>query len=305
MTTATRKLGIALGSGSAKGWAHIGVLRELGERGLRPDVVAGASIGSLVGAAYASGQLDVLEDWARKLTRLDVLRLLDASFSGGVIAGNRVMSAIGKLLEDRPIEELPVAFGAVATDLETGGEVWLREGPMLTAMRASSGLPGLFAPTRYEGRWLIDGGVVNPVPVSLCHALGADAVIAVNLNGDVLSRRRSDAGPRAASAAGNGEDTGGLERIGEMLGSLFGSFNRERTQIPGIIDVMGASIDIMQERITRSRMAGEPPDMLVEPPLKTVELLDFHLADDVIEAGRKAVRDMPRRRFDDLAELVA
>ena len=177
------KVGLALGSGSARGWSHIGVLRALEERGIRPTIVSGASTGSLVAASYASGQLDALESWARTLSKMDVWRLLDATFAGGgVMRGNRLMRAVGEQLSDRDIESLACEFGAVAADLHTGREIWIRKGSMLEAVRASSGLPGLFTPIRHEGRWLIDGGVVNPVPVSLCRAAGADFVIAVNLN---------------------------------------------------------------------------------------------------------------------------
>ncbi|MBT8088015.1 MAG: patatin-like phospholipase family protein, partial [Gammaproteobacteria bacterium] len=176
-------MGLALGSGSARGWSHIGVLRALLEHGIRPAVVSGASTGSLVAAAYASDQLDKLEAWVRTLTKIDVWRLLDATLAGGgIIRGNRVMQAVARQLEDRPIEDLARKFGAVAVDLYTGEEVCIQQGSMLNAVRASSGLPGLLTPIRHDDRWLIDGGVLNPVPVSLCRALGADYVIAVNLS---------------------------------------------------------------------------------------------------------------------------
>ncbi len=176
-------VGLALGSGSARGWSHIGVLRALEARGIRPAIVTGASTGSLVAAAYASGQLDALESWVRTLTKMDVWRLLDASLTGGgMMRGNRLMRAIGEQLEDHAIETLAHPFGAVAVDLYRGKEVWIQTGSMLNAVRASSGLPGLFTPILHDGRWLIDGGVLNPVPVSMCRALGADYVIAVDLS---------------------------------------------------------------------------------------------------------------------------
>ena len=182
----TPRVGLALSSGSARGWAHIGVIRALADRGLSPSVVTGASVGALVGAGYASGTLDPLQEWVCKLTQLDVWRLVDATFrGGGVMTGNRLMAAVAECVTDRPIEGLPLAYGAVATDLYTGDEVWLREGSLIGAVRASSGLPGLLAPTWYQDRWLIDGGVVNPLPVSMCRALGADIVIAVDLSRSV------------------------------------------------------------------------------------------------------------------------
>jgi NTE family protein len=176
------RLGLALGSGSARGWSHIGIVDALAERGLRPDVIAGASVGALVGAACAAGRLGELERWVCTLTQRDVWRLVDTTFrGGGVMSGNRLMSTIAEQIGDAPIESLAMSFGAVAADLYTGEEIWLREGSFMAAVRASSGLPGLLAPTWHQQRWLIDGGVVNPVPVSLCRALGADVVIAVDL----------------------------------------------------------------------------------------------------------------------------
>jgi NTE family protein len=256
------KLGIALGGGAARGWAHIGVLRALAERGLEPQCIAGASIGALVGAAAATGQLDKLEAWVRALSRLDVLKLLDARFRGGVIQGNRVMAAIEELLSDHRIEALQLRYGAVATDLESGREVWLRDGSMLAAVRASCALPGLFTPSRHDERWLIDGGLVNPVPVSLCYALGADVVIAVNLN------------------------TQRVRRLARRK-SLFEAW-LPNTEAPSMIEVLSGSIRIMQERIARSRLAGEPPQLELCPVID-LELMDFHRAEEAIEAGSEAV----------------
>jgi NTE family protein len=156
------RLGFALGSGSARGWAHIGIVQALAERGYVPDVIAGASVGALVGAAAAAGRLDALEQWVCALTQRDVWRLVDTTFrGGGVMTGNRLMDAIAGRIGDAPIESLPIPYGAVATDLYTGEEIWLRDGPYMTAVRASSGVPGLFAPTWHAGRWLIDGGVAG------------------------------------------------------------------------------------------------------------------------------------------------
>ena len=282
------RLGIALGSGAARGWSHVGVIEALVERGLRPTVVAGASVGSLAGVAYAAGRLENLRDWILTLRRLDVVRLLDARLlGGGLMSGNRVMEAVGELLTDTPIEHLDVTFGAVATDLQTGREVWLRKGTQLEAVRASSGLPGLFTPLRLRDRWLVDGGVVNPVPVSLCYALGADAVIAVNLNAHIVTRRRFDAPHHDHD--GPEEESSQLGRLAERIGGWIRSADRDKPDEPGILDVVGASINIMQERITRSRMAGEPPDVIVTPHLEDFQLMDFHRAEEAIAAGRAAV----------------
>lgn len=286
-------LGIALGSGAARGWAHIGVLKALAARGLSPQVVAGASIGALVGAAAATKQVDKLEDWVRALSRTDVLKLLDARFRGGVIEGNRVMAAIEDLLSDGPIEGLDARYGAVATDLRTGREIWLREGSLIAAVRASCALPGLFPPVRRDGRWLVDGGLVNPVPVSLCYALGADVVIAVNLN---AHRRNHISGHKASqrSSRPSTEEQGYLERFASLFDAL-----RPSSDDPSLLEVLSAAVNIMQERITRSRLAGEPPAVEVTPRVD-LELMDFHRADEAIEAGEQAVA-AAAAALDDLA----
>jgi NTE family protein len=293
------KIGVALGSGSARGWAHIGVLRALAERGIRPDVVVGASIGSLVGAAYASGQLDTLEAWAGDLSRMDVWRLLDTTIRrGGVMSGNRLMRAVRERLTDHEIQDLPIPFAAVATELDTGVEVWLRQGSMLDAVRASSGIPGMFTPTWYQDRWLIDGGVVNPVPVSTCRALGADYVIAVNLNAHLsgFTGRRRFPPPREEveelpEDVAEEDSPAGLERLTGLVHGLVDSLRAARgsESEPGLFDVVGASIAIMEDRITRSRMVGDPPDIVIEPDLPDFELMDFHRAAEAIPVGQEAV----------------
>jgi NTE family protein len=286
------KLGLALGSGSARGWAHIGVLHALAERGLKPAVTAGASVGALVGAAYASGRLAALEEWICTLTQTDVWRLVDATFlNGGVMSGNRLMTAVSRRIGDAPIEELAVAFGAVATDLYTGEEVWLRSGPVMQAVRASSGLPGLFTPMWHENRWLIDGGVVNPVPVSLCRALGAELVIAVDLSRPVTRATPRPGGDSAASAApAPATEEGGaiLKRWSGLVDGLVESF-RSRQHEPGLFEVMANSINIMQDRITRSRFELEPAELVLHPELADFQLLDFHRAREAIAAGRACV----------------
>jgi NTE family protein len=312
------KLGLALGAGAARGWAHFGVIRALEEMGLRPDIVCGVSIGSLVGGAWASGQIDVLEPWVRKLRWLDVLTLFDTTLGrGGFIEGNKLMSTIANLLEDQPIESLGTAFGAVATDLHTGGEVWLRSGSMLEAVRASSGLPGLFVPVNQHGRWLIDGGVVNPVPVSLCTALGADLVIAVNLNTDALNVHRRERERERSKRPSLKPDTDEgkkeneiLERLGAMVGSLIPSpsgnnSRKEDTAMaePSLFDVLADTIAIMQDRITRSRMAGEPPAVQICPRLGGMQILDFHKSEVAIEEGLRAV-ERSREELEYLRRLL-
>jgi NTE family protein len=288
-----RRIGLALGSGSARGWAHLGVLKALEERGIRPQVVSGASVGALVAAAYASDQVEPLEDWVRTLTRVDVWRLLDTTFrGGGVMRGNRLMQAIGEQIEDRRIEDLPVVFGAVAADLNTGEEIWLRDGSMLAAVRASSGMPGLFTPIWHKSRWMIDGGVVNPVPVTLCRALGADYVIAVNLNVPV-SQRWAGRRPQPeivpplleAPEKGNEASWASMDKWSELMGGLVESLRPSSSAGPGLFEVMAGSIHIMQEHIARSRMAGDPPNLTIAPDLGHFQLMDFHRAEEAIDIG--------------------
>ena len=290
------KIGLALGSGSARGWSHIGVLRALSDRGIKPTIITGASTGALVAAAHASEQLDALETWALELTKIDVWRLMDATFSGGgFMRGNRLMRTVGEHLEDRAIETLPRQFGAVAVDLDSGEEVWIRKGSMLEAVRASSGLPGLFTPIFHEGRWLIDGGVLNPVPVSLCRALGADYVIAVNLSRPAAknSRRKRKNAVKPQRHEGSTPEEGAelFARWSGLLENFMSSIRTDRqSDEPGMIDVIYATMSIMQDQISSNRMIGDPPDLIVTPNLDQFHLMDFHRAAEAIEAGRSAVQ---------------
>src|ERR1700685_1785818 len=183
------KVGLVLGAGAARGWAHIGALRELDALGLKLDVIVGSSIGSLVGGCYAAGRLDMLEAFARSLTRRRVLGLLDFSFTGsGLIGGQRLGARLEAGLGDLRIEDLPLQFAAVATEIGGGHEIWLRRGRLVDAIRASYALPGVFEPVKVDGRWLFDGAIVNPVPVSVARALGAERVIALNISSDRFGR---------------------------------------------------------------------------------------------------------------------
>ena len=183
------RIGLALGSGSARGWSQIGVIRELERAGISPEIVCGTSIGALVGAAYAAGEIDRLHDWVKGLRWQAVVSMIDLRMNGGLIEGGKLVEFFRTHFRDEGIERLPKAFGCVATELASGREIWLREGPVIDAVRASIALPGLFTPVERDGRLLVDGGLVNPVPVSLCRAMGADIVIAVDLNWDLIGRR--------------------------------------------------------------------------------------------------------------------
>jgi len=280
------RIGLVLGSGSARGWAHVGVIRALEEAGIRPDLVCGTSIGALVGAAYAAGELDRFEQWVLGMGFKDVLALMDVRLGGGMLKGERLMEFLRRNFVDRPIEELPMPFAAVATALQTGAEVWLRSGSTVEAVRASIALPALFTPVVQEGRILVDGGLVNPVPVSLARAMGAEIVIAVDLSSDIVGRYlRADA--RAEEPAGR---TGQwIRRLQDSLGKLRTSSDEASVpRLPSLLEVVASSIIVMQVRITRSRMAGDPPEVIVAPRLAYLGVLDFHRGQEAIEEGRRA-----------------
>ena len=286
------RIGLALGSGGARGWAHIGVLRALAEAGVEPQLIGGSSIGALVGGVYLSGRLDELESWARDLTKLKIIGYLDLQMSGGgMIAGNRLLAVLEQHLGDLRIEDLPIPFAGVATDLVNGHEVWLQRGRLVDALRASISLPGVFAPVRVDGRWLIDGGLVNPLPVSVCRAMGAQVTVAVNLNADVLGRLRTTAGlaPKAAefdllSEFPEAPTPDGRRAIGPVLRQIF----RRQPGTPSLFSVMAQSFNIVQDRVTRGRLAGEPPDISINLRLGHIGLLEFDRAAEAIEEGRAA-----------------
>lgn len=276
----TSRLGLVLGSGSARGWAHIGIIRALEEAGIRPDLVVGCSIGAFVGAAYADGDLDKLEQWVTQLSWQDVLALMDVGLDGGFIKGEKLMAFFQRQFVDVDMSALPLPFACVATDLETGREVWLRDGSVSAAVRASLALPGLFSPVARDDRLLVDGGLVNPVPVSLARALGADVVIAVDLGSDIVGKAlRPQNGSTASGWAGRLLTTLGLGRLKDM---------------PPVTSILATSIHIMQTRIARSRLAGDPADVLLAPRLAQLALMDYHRAPEAIAEGRATVlRMMP------------
>ncbi len=286
------RIGLALGGGSARGWAHIGVIRALNEAGIYPDIVCGTSIGALVGAAYVDGDLDRLDAWVRSLTLQTVVSFLDFSLNGGLIKGEKLIEYFRSHFVDRQIAELPLPFAAVATDLHSGREVWLQEGSVSDAVRASIALPGLFTPARLGGKWLLDGGLVNPVPVSLCRAMGADWVIAVDLNSDLLGRhlKRKPARPPRRKTPQEPETIADsvMAHIQSGMSQLGISQRDEEDRTPAMLDVLATSINIMQVLITRSRLAGEPADVMIAPHLAELGLMEFHRAATAIEAGQRA-----------------
>jgi len=288
------RIGLALGAGAARGWAHIGALRELIAMGVVPDVVAGSSIGALVGGCYAAGRLDDLEAFARSLNRRRVFGLLDFSFTGaGLIGGDKLRVRLNETIGALRIEDLPMRFAGVATELGTGHEVWLRRGPLIDAMRASYALPGVFEPVRIGRRWLIDGAVVNPVPVSVARALGAERVIALSIAID-------GAGRGATRHDGIEVDPGDDENAPAKRGGGLLRRRRPGASAPGLASVMVNAFNITQDRLMRSRLAGDPPDVLVNLKVGRYGVFEFDRAEDLIALGREAAR----RARDEIAECL-
>ncbi|NLT71848.1 MAG: patatin-like phospholipase RssA [Verrucomicrobiaceae bacterium] len=287
------RIGLALGSGSARGWSHIGVLGVLERAGVSVDIVCGTSMGALVGAAYTAGALDRLETWARDLTWQGVMGLLDFKISGGLVGGNKLLDVFREGLEDRGIESLPKPYAAVATELASGREIWLRDGPLIDAVRASIAVPGLFTPAERDGRLLVDGGLVNPVPVSLCRAMGADIVIAVDVNADLMGRKPLAPPEPVGETAEPSSPSGTFAAMmTKLTSSRIKSGPKNSVEMPSMLDVIGTSLNIMQVRITRSRLAGEPADILIQPRLADIATMDFHRAVPAIEEGQRAAERM-------------
>ncbi len=287
-------VGLALGSGSARGWGHIGVLRALHEAGIEPQIVCGTSIGSLVGAVYVCNRIDMLEDWVRGLHIREIVKYLDIKLvvGGGFVQAGRLMDSLSQYITDERIENLPKSFATLATDLNSGSEIWFRKGSIRNAVRASIALPGIFMPVKSGDNWLVDGGLVNPVPVSLCRALGAQVVIAVNLNGDIVGKHLRKIPESPGEDRGESAERKLLEKLSVSLKERATSLINHNSGAPGLLDVLASSINIMQDRITRSRMAGDPPDVMLTPRLGHIGLLEFDRAAEVIDEGRAAVRRM-------------
>lgn len=288
------KIGLALGGGAARGWAHIGVLKALRDIGIVPDIIAGTSIGAVVGGCYAAGHLDSLEGFALELTRRRVFGYLDFNLSGtGLISGQRLCDRLDRHLGDRAIEDLDTRFTAVATEIGSGHEIWLSRGKLVEAVRASYAIPGIFRPVKVNGRWLFDGALVNPIPVSVCRALGARYVIAVNLNADVCGRGavipHLDGSEEHDDAVVEPQPVKGKNGVAVrrlLQRQIFGKGD----EVPGISTVMVDAFNIVQDRIARSRLAGDPPDALISPRLSGIGLFDFHRADEMIALGAAAVK---------------
>lgn len=283
------RIGLALGSGSARGWAHIGAIRGLEERGIKPDLVCGTSIGALVGAAYASGQLAQLEKWVTDLAWTTVVRLMDLTWRGGLIRGNRLFTLFRTMFHDQEIDDLSIPYGAIATELYSGRELWLRHGKVFDAVRASCAMPGLFTPVLRDNVVLVDGGLVNPVPVSMCRALGAELVIAVDLSWGKLGPYRE-----RGRAVAPREVPGWLARLrpGWVEKKTAKGEAQQHETIPSIFEVFSTSLDVVEMRVARSRLSGDPADVLLTPLLPDFATMDYHRGNEAIEEGRAAVERM-------------
>jgi NTE family protein len=296
-------LGIALGGGAARGWAHIGVLKSLIAAGFEPDIVAGTSIGAVAGACFVTGRLDALEEFACGLTRRRMFGFLDFNFAGsGLITGQRLSARLEHHLQRFHIEQLDRKFVAVATELGTGHEVWLNKGSLVNALKASFALPGIFKPVKINGRWLIDGALVNPIPVSVCRALGARIVIAVNLSNDLINKggiihdQANFTEPSAMVEDNHLPGTNGRAALHLLHRQIFGRSD----DTPGISAVMMDAINITQDRIARSRLAGDPPDVTIGPKTGGIGLFDFHRAREAIDLGASATDKL----IDEIKQVV-
>ncbi|MEN9894783.1 MAG: hypothetical protein RIR97_635 [Pseudomonadota bacterium] len=263
------KIALALGGGAARGWSHIGVLRALDEAGIEISMIAGTSIGALVGGCYLAGKLDELENFARSLTMRRMVGFMDFAIGGGgLFGGLRLTRRMTEHLSDMKIENIDRPFVAVAAELNTGHEVWINSGSLVTSMRASYALPGIFEPVKCNNRTLVDGALVNPVPVSVCRAYEQRLVIAVNLNYDLYGR--------SAVVKHNASDPV----------DVADRPKRDAKDMHlGLSGVMVQAFNIIQDRISRARMAGDPPDLSLQPRLSDIGMSEFHRADETIRRG--------------------
>ena len=296
-------ISLVLGSGGARGYAHIGVIEELIAHGFEIQSIAGSSMGALVGGIYAAGKLDTFRDWVLTMAPIDVLKLIDITISGGgFIKGNRIINAVRDQIGDIKIEDLPISYTAVAVDLDAHREVWFSQGSLFEAIRASIAIPTIFRPHRYQGRLLVDGGLLNPLPVSPTLRDATAATIAVDVNAAQEPLDSSQAGQIGAGIDAHGgasvvdvdsdpEAKSGTA-LGRALSAWWGSEKpTDELPEPGILELFSRSLDTVQETITRLKLAAQPPDLLITIPRNICTFYDFHLAESVIELGRKRTRE--------------
>ncbi len=298
-----KKIGIALGSGAARGICHFGVLKALMNEGIKPEVVCGTSVGALVGAAYVTGHLKALESWFRQQTSRKMISHLDIKLfaSGGIADGEQFIHILKTEFGDYRIEDLPIPYAAVACDMNTGKEVWITEGSIWDAVRASGAYPGLLTPVKRDGQWLLDGGMVNPVPVTVCRAMGASHVIGVNLNHDLLSTQQKKEKEKPGLLNLDYPVIGKIrDKFVDTFGDKFSFQAKPKEYAPGIMDVISCTVNIMQDRITRSRLAGDPADAIFNPRLSHIGFLETDKADEIVEEGERCVI----RNIDQLTHLT-
>jgi len=285
-------IALALGGGAARGWSHIGVLRAIDEANIPVSMIAGTSIGALVGGCYLAGKLDELEAFARSITKRNILRYMDFAFrASGLISGVRLAERMEDEIGHLTIEDLDRRFIAIATDINSGNEIWLDNGPLVSAIRASYALPGVFEPVSHFGRLMVDGALVNPVPVSACRAFEQKVVLAVNLSSEVFGRsavvRSSSISLDERSHEPTLEDNSGLASWFNFTRNQNTISSQNRSRL-GVTGVMIEAFNIIQDKIVRSRLAGDPPDFTIRPQLTGIGLSDFHKADEAIDQGYEA-----------------
>ncbi|NNC98257.1 MAG: patatin [Gammaproteobacteria bacterium] len=302
MQKPSRKIGLILGSGSARGMCHIGVIRALEEIDIVPDIVVGCSVGALVGASYLHGKLEQMEKWALSLNKRTIASYFDLNFSfHGFVKKERMQEFYQEHVcgPHKLISQMDKPFAAVACDLSSGEEVWLKHGQVLDAIWASMSYPGLYPAYWHEERWLVDGGLVNPVPVSLAKSLGADVTIAVNLNADIatsheLNEHVEDT-DHPVNVSNNVDDTfitKAKRNFRQVTSNWLSSDDDPDNgfEKPKVFDVIASSINIMQDRLTRSRLVGDPPDIVLAPRLSEIGLLELYKAKDAIAEGEACVK---------------
>ncbi|UOD35377.1 patatin-like phospholipase family protein [Deferribacteraceae bacterium V6Fe1] len=283
------KLGLALGGGAARGWAHIGVIRELEAHGIIPDIICGTSIGALVGGSYAANNLDKLENVVCSLTKINIIKYIGLNIhKSGIINMSRLEEFLKENVADESIsiEDLSKTYGAVATDIRNGKEVILTKGSLLKAICASISFPGLFPPTNHKDKWLIDGGLVNPIPISLCRYLGADIVIAVNLNEYIISKSILDSDLEIYT------DNNFLNKMAAFFENVTNHIYIQNNgdKSPSLFETVENAVNITQNTIAKCNMVAYPPNILLSPKLTNIGLLDFHYATQAIEGGRRITK---------------
>lgn len=292
-----KTVSLILGSGGARGLAHIGVIRELQNAGAQIEAIAGSSMGALVGGIFAAGKLDAYEDWVCALEQSNVFSLVDWTFSGGgLIKGRKIISKLSELVGEINIEDLDIDYTAVAVDLEQGREVWLDRGPLFDAIRASIAIPGIFTPHRYRNRILIDGGILNPIPVAPTLRQMSDLTVVVDVNGpskasaDSPESELADRAEAESSEADSDANTSLMNKLRDFVDGIGSDRGSKQPSPPGLFAIMLRSLDIMESAITRQHLAIFQPDLVVQIPKNLATIHEFHRAREIIDYGARLAR---------------